>query len=61
MEESEKQYKQLGAEERATITGHGLGLAISQRVAASHGGTVCAVNRPGGGLCVEIVLPVKSL
>jgi len=25
MEETEKQYKQLGAEERATITGHGLG------------------------------------
>jgi len=41
-------------------TGHGLGLAIAQRVALSHGGTVRAANRPGGGLCVEIVLPAKQ-
>ena len=40
--------------------GHGLGLAIAQRIVASHGGTVRAANRPGGGLCVEIILPMKS-
>lgn len=40
--------------------GHGLGLAIAQRVVASHGGAVRASNRPGGGLCVEIVLPLVN-
>lgn len=39
--------------------GHGLGLAIARRVIEAHGGTICASNRASGGLCVEIVLPVK--
>lgn len=38
--------------------GHGLGLAIAQRVIKAHGGTVHARNRDGGGLCVAIELPV---
>ncbi|PHV04600.1 two-component sensor histidine kinase [Janthinobacterium sp. BJB412] len=38
--------------------GHGLGLAIAQHVVQAHGGSIVASNRPGGGLCVEIVLPV---
>ena len=39
------------------VDGHGLGLAISQRVAQAHGGTIAACNRAGGGLLVTIVLP----
>jgi two-component system, OmpR family, sensor kinase len=38
-------------------SGHGLGLAITQRVIESHGGRVSASNRISGGLTVEISLP----
>jgi two-component system OmpR family sensor kinase len=38
--------------------GHGLGLAIAQRVVRSHGGRIVAANREGGGLSVDITLPV---
>ncbi|WP_295992789.1 ATP-binding protein [Rugamonas sp.] len=40
------------------IEGHGLGLAIAQHVVLAHGGSIAASNRPDGGLCVEIELPV---
>ncbi|OEZ91565.1 sensor histidine kinase [Duganella phyllosphaerae] len=43
----------------ASTEGHGLGLAIAQHVIEAHGGTIRASNREGGGLCVEIILPVK--
>lgn len=49
-----------GSTGAASIDGHGLGLAIAQRVVAAHGGTIRAANRAGGGLCVEIVLPLKA-
>lgn len=38
--------------------GVGLGLAITQRVARLHGGSVRAANRPEGGLLVEMRLPL---
>jgi len=38
-------------------SGAGLGLAISRKVIALHGGSIAAENRPGGGLAVSIVLP----
>jgi signal transduction histidine kinase len=40
--------------------GHGLGLAIANRVVAAHHGTISAKNRQGGGLCVEIQLPLDG-
>ncbi|GGY16918.1 HAMP domain-containing sensor histidine kinase [Paludibacterium paludis] len=39
-------------------SGHGLGLAIARRVTGALGGSVTAVNRPGGGLQVRFTLPV---
>ena len=41
--------------------GSGLGLAIVQAVAEAHGGYATAVNRPGGGAEVRMVLPVAGV
>jgi signal transduction histidine kinase len=38
--------------------GSGLGLAIAKRVIESHGGSIVASNVPGGGLRVNIELPL---
>ena len=37
--------------------GAGLGLAIVQAIAAAHGGSATAGNRPGGGATVRVCLP----
>ena len=39
--------------------GYGIGLAITARVAALHGGSVSAQNADRGGLAVEIALPLR--
>lgn len=41
----------------ARAEGHGLGLAIAQRIVQAHGGSISAHNREGGGLQVSISLP----
>ncbi len=41
----------------ARAEGHGLGLAIAQRIVQAHGGSISAHNREGGGLEVSISLP----
>lgn len=43
----------------AGVEGHGLGLAIARHVIEAHGGKIKATNRPEGGLCVEMLLPLK--
>ena len=40
--------------------GTGIGLAIAERAVRLHGGTLTAVNAEGGGLAVEIALPVAE-
>jgi two-component system sensor histidine kinase CpxA len=46
---------------RGRLTGGvGLGLAITERAVRFHGGRVTAFNRPGGGLMVEINLPLVT-
>lgn len=44
----------------AEAEGHGLGLAIVQRVANIHGGELAAANREGGGLRVSLRLPLAE-
>ncbi|TAK81234.1 MAG: HAMP domain-containing protein [Betaproteobacteria bacterium] len=41
--------------------GFGLGLAIAQRAVVAHGGTIRAENAEGGGLRVEIELPLAKV
>ncbi|SEM49155.1 two-component system, OmpR family, sensor histidine kinase CpxA [Syntrophus gentianae] len=50
-------YRVSDSRERET-GGTGLGLAISESAVRLHGGTILAANAPGGGLIVEIVLPL---
>ena len=45
---------------RSARSGSGLGLAIVQQIAVNHGGRIEARNHPGGGTCMELLLP-KSL
>lgn len=41
--------------------GHGLGLAIAQRVVRAHGGDIQAANAEGGGLKVDVYLPLAPV
>jgi signal transduction histidine kinase len=49
-------YRLPGASEREG--GVGLGLALVKSITLRHGGTVVCSNRPGGGACFEIKLPM---
>ena len=40
--------------------GAGIGLAIAERVAQLHGGTIHASNAVNGGLQVEVSIPISS-
>jgi two-component system, OmpR family, sensor histidine kinase MprB len=42
------------------LPGSGLGLAIVRRAAETHGGTVRAESRPGGGTVIRLRLPAVA-
>lgn len=44
----------------SSVTGVGLGLAICRAIIDAHGGTISAENRPQGGACFRILLPLKT-
>jgi signal transduction histidine kinase len=46
--------------DRTSHDGFGLGLAIVTSIATVHGGTVAALPRPDGGLCVTVTIPASS-
>ena len=50
-------YRLPGASEREG--GVGLGLALVKSIALRHGGTVSCRNRPDGGACFEVRLPLQ--
>jgi two-component system sensor histidine kinase CpxA len=53
-------YRTEDARDRQSGGGTGLGLAITERAVRLHGGTIRAVNAPGGGLAVEMKLLIES-
>ena len=53
-------FYRVPSSDDSTINGAGLGLAITERVVRMHGGRVRAANAPGGGLVVELELPLNA-
>lgn len=41
-------------------SGHGLGLVIAKQIVEAHDGRIEAVNRPEGGLCLCVCLPIAQ-
>ena len=53
-------FRRLTADRTNEGGGAGLGLSIVRSITTAHGGSVRAQPRPGGGLIVEIDLPLAS-
>ncbi len=53
-------FFRVGKARERSSGGYGIGLAITARVVALHGGSVRAQNVAGGGLQVDITLPLRA-
>lgn len=53
-------FYRVGEDRGRGSGGTGLGLAITERAARLHGGSVSAANAPGGGLLVELAVPMPE-
>jgi two-component system OmpR family sensor kinase len=53
-------YRSESSDRRASVAGSGIGLALTAKAVALHGGRVTARNAPGGGLSVTVELPVPG-
>ena len=51
-------FVRMGHVQNSDIPGYGLGLAIAARAIALHKGTIQAMNRESGGLCITVRLPL---
>jgi signal transduction histidine kinase len=51
-------FRLPGASER--VGGVGLGLSLVKSIAERHGGRVTCADRPGGGACFQLVLPLNT-
>lgn len=45
---------------RFEYEGSGMGLAICRKIAARHGGTICATSKPGHGAEFKVVMPISQ-
>ena len=53
-------FRRLRGERVGSERGVGLGLSIVRSIIRTHGGTVSASPREGGGLCVKVTLPAAA-
>jgi two-component system sensor histidine kinase KdpD len=59
--EEETVFEKLRRGSRSgSVPGAGLGLAICRSIAQAHGGTIEASNRPQGGACITLTLPLEG-
>ncbi|MEJ2060184.1 MAG: ATP-binding protein [Gammaproteobacteria bacterium] len=58
LEEMFKPFVRVGGEATGALQGYGLGLAIAKKAIEALGGTISAANRPEGGLCITMRLPI---
>jgi PAS domain S-box-containing protein len=54
-------FRQADASPRRAHDGLGLGLAIARHLVELHGGSMTAANRPQGGACLTVTLPLRAV
>jgi PAS domain S-box-containing protein len=51
-------FQRLGS--ASAYSGHGIGLAICNKIVANHNGVIYATGKPGEGACFTVILPLKQ-